>query len=388
MKPLNSVHILHTTDSMLLESGGIARFVTDLLEDGKVSMQVYTAKSHKDDRYDSFITNLSLMRLISLIMASFFKKSGLGVIGKNQNPDLVHQHGLWSLTSFLASRIGKCLKVPVLCSPHGMLEPWALLRSKFKKKAALNIYQAKTLKSVAAFHATSKQEALNIRKNGFLQPIAIIPVGVHLPELSSNAALPDIKKKLGIQKKKILLFLSRIHPKKGIDLLIDVWCEQASVFSEWQLVIAGSGEKRYVDSLKLKTQKLNNVSWVGFLNDADKDPYYRCADLFVLPSYSENYGCVISEAMAYGIPVITTNTTPWSEIQQYDCGWWIDLKDLAGTLRKAAVLTGDELRKKGLRGRDVVQKNFLWSDTAEKMINLYQWIKDPTLTKPDYVMID
>lgn len=266
-----------------------------------------------------------------------------------------------------------------------MLEPWALQQNTFIKGVFLKLYQYEDLAQATCLHATAQMEAENIRNLGLKNPIAIIPNGIDLAEFP----LPKYKTE---KNKKTLLFLSRIHPKKGIELLIDAWQEQdATIRQQWHVEIAGNGEENYINSLQTK---INNndlqeeIRIIGALFGVDKLAAYHRADLFVLPTYSENFGIVVAEALACGVPVITTNGTPWEELNTRNAGWWIDIgvQPLVETLNKALQLSESERREMGKKGRKLVEENYSIQAVAEQMIQLYKWLlgKAPC---PEFVKI-
>jgi glycosyltransferase involved in cell wall biosynthesis len=253
-----------------------------------------------------------------------------------------------------------------------MLEPWAINNSKWKKKLAWMLYQKKDLKRVTAFHATAESEAESIRRLGFKQPIAVIPNGVELPELNQSSVINH-----QISDKKTALFLSRINPKKGLPMLLDVWRKLAP--ENWRLVIAGNDDSNHLPVLERKIAELglsDQVEIVGPLFGVDKEAAFHNADLFVLPSYSENFGIVVTEALGYHVPVLTTTGCPWQELETHDCGWWVDPTPegvLAG-LQQALMATPDRLSEMGMRGRKLVEEKYQWPGIAERMAAFYEWL--------------
>lgn len=287
---------------------------------------------------------------------------------------VVHQHGIWAPFSVTAGRCAKRRGLPLLLSPHGMLEPWAMAHHRWRKWLAMLAYQRRNLESADVLHATSKAEAERFREIGLTAPIAEISLGVDpIPSEPRNpeaAAAPKERRQV--------LFLSRIHPKKGIDLLLEAWAGLDA--PEWELVIAGNDDGGHQAELEALARKLSlgrdRVRFAGPLFGAEKDTAFRRADLFVLPSHSENFGIVVPEALQYGLPVITTTGTPWHALPEEDCGWQIGptIAALGETLANALALPDEKRRAMGERGRAFVVREHRWPAIAAKYVAVYRWI--------------
>lgn len=233
---------------------------------------------------------------------------------KNEKPDIVHINGIWTPQNWGFQSVAQKQGIKVVVSPHGMLEPWILAHNSFKKKIALFLYQRRALKQSICLHATAQMEAANIKALGYKNPIHIIPNGIYLQDIKG------IKEYYGTKK---MIFMSRIHPKKGIEVLLEAWRDCYT--EDWTLEIAGTGEENYMASLIQSVEDLENVRFVGAKYGEEKWDFLRSADVMVLPTHSENFGIVVAEALAVGVPVITTQGTPWEDLETYKCGWWIDL---------------------------------------------------------------
>ena len=286
----------------------------------------------------------------------------------------VHQHGIWLRSSHEVIQFAHENKLPLIVAPRGMLEPWAINYKKWKKKLAWMLYQKRDLSRVTAFHATSHSEAESIRRLGFKQPVAVIPNGVQLPE-----AIDYEGGKVGRLEgdRKTALFLSRINPKKGLPMLLDAWKKLAP--DNWLLVIAGNDDSNHLPVLERKIEELGlseQVKLVGPLFGEAKEQAYLNADLFLLPSYSENFGIVVTEALSYQLPVLTTTSCPWHELESECCGWWVEPtpEGIESGLIRAFTVSDTERREMGVRGRALVERRYLWPAIAQNMLIFYDWL--------------
>ena len=281
---------------------------------------------------------------------------------QNEKPDIVHINGIWSPQNWGFQKVAQELNIKVVMSPHGMLEPWIVQHNPLKKKVALFLFQNKAIKKANHIHATAQMEKDSIRKLGFLNKITIIPNGIDLSEIKGT------KEHYGTHK---MVFLSRIHPKKGIEILLEAWrnCDTKG----WTLEIAGNGDATYIANLSQSAQDLNNVHFVGAVYQEAKWNFLRSADVMVLPTYSENFGIVVAEALAVGVPVITTTGTPWQDLENYNCGWWIDLSvmNLKSTLIKVFNTPIYSLEKMGINGQKLVKDKYDIKAIGKNMVELY-----------------
>ncbi|MDR3651550.1 MAG: glycosyltransferase [Paludibacter sp.] len=302
--------------------------------------------------------NLSLIRLITL-------KKKFRKLLEDEKPDIVHINGIWEPQIWLFQKAAQQLGIKVLLSPHGMLEPYILNRHSFKKKIGLVLYQRKALNNVDFLHATAKSELDQIRKLGYNQPACVIPNGIEISHAKEKTEWNNVQN---------ILFLSRIHHKKGIEFLIEAVAKLQ--LSYLKITIAGEGSSTYIDSLKKLTVQRNvsnQFEFVGGIYGESKWELMQQSDLFVLSTYSENFGFVVPEALATGLPVITTTGTPWQELETFKCGWWIDLNvaNLTRALTEAVNSTPDQLKTMGLQGKKLVKEKYEIKDLTEKLFSFY-----------------
>ncbi|MCS3824342.1 glycosyltransferase [Salinibacter ruber] len=294
-------------------------------------------------------------------------------------PDVVHDHGLWLPSNIISAVETYRRGVPHVVSPHGMLEPWAIQHRGWKKKAAWYGYQRTILERADVLHATAPMEAQNLRDFGLSAPIAVIPNGVPLPD--------TWKQEPSSENRRQALFLSRIHPKKGLPNLIEAWSRVQP--DGWDLIIAGPDENDHRREVAAAVEEHglgDVVSFPGPVRGEDKWALYRESDLFVLPTHSENFGVVVAEALASGIPALTTTGAPWRVLGEEDCGWWTEPKvdTIASALADAVSRSDEERLAMGQRGRGVVEERFSWAHVAEELRTVYEWIRGGR-ARPDCV---
>jgi glycosyltransferase involved in cell wall biosynthesis len=254
-------------------------------------------------------------------------------------------------------------KIPYIISTRGMLEPWIMDHNSWKKKIGMFLYQKKAIQRAAHIHATALMEANHIKELGFKNPITVIPNGIDLSDIK------ETKENYGTRK---MVFLSRIHPKKGIELLLEAW--RNSDTAGWSLEIAGNGDENYIIKLNLSAQDLKNVHFVGVKYGEAKWDFLRLADVMVLPTYSENFGIVVAEALAVGVPVLTTTGTPWEDLESYNCGWWIDLsaENLKSTMSTVFNMPVSILETMGDNGINLIKEKYDIQAIGKNMVKLYK----------------
>ena len=287
--------------------------------------------------------------------------------------DLIHAQGVWVPLYKQAASILRKNGIPYIMTPRGALEPWCLKHKWLKKKLAMMLYQKKDLQKAAAILTTADMEAKHLRDLGLTPPMAVIPNGIDVAEYQCRPKhyLSSVKKQI--------VFISRINPKKGIEILINVWEKMRADFPDWNVVIAGNGEEAYIEQLKgvISSKGLSDVVEIipPIFGEA-KHKLYMESSLFVLPTYSENFGMVIAEALACGVPVVTTNGTPWQELNDEKIGWCVDLSEenIENAIREALALPTEELFAMGQKGSKHINNNYLYTSVAKKNLELYKWI--------------
>ena len=298
--------------------------------------------------------------------------------------DLLHNHSLWMMPNVYPAPVARRHGIPLLVSPRGTLSNWAMRHGTPLKRAFWPLVQRPALDATTCFHATALSEYEDIRRLGFRQPICIIPNGVDIPSFEEPLHGST----------QTLLFLGRIHPKKGLDVLLRAWGAVSPRFPGWNLRIAGPDNEGYLDRMRAMATELRlmRVDFVGPIYGQAKFEAYRAAQLFVLPTHSENFGLTVAEALASGAPAIVTKGAPWGGLVSHGAGWWIDIgvEPLVSCLETALQLSPQALRSMGARGRQWMQNEYSWTEVARKTSETYRWLLEGSslATKPDWVGLD
>lgn len=282
---------------------------------------------------------------------------------------IVNDHGAWRPSNAVAAWAASRGKAALVLHPRGMLMSWSLRHHRLRKLAAMGTYQGWALRRADLIVATSADEARETRAGGVSAPVAVIPNGIGFPTTEVKRGSEGAER--------CALFLSRIHRKKGILDLVEAWIVVRP--SGWRLAIAGPDEEGTLVDLARKVREAgmeSRIRFLGSIPDAQKWDLYRSADLFVLPSYSENFGIVVGEALASGVPVITTDATPWKELQSIGAGWTIPCNRdaLVEALKVATSLSPEVLRSMGTRGEAFVRDQFSWVAVARRTDACYRWL--------------
>lgn len=438
------MRILHVVALIQASTGGPAVSVTRLaLEQAKLGHEVTLACL--DYPHLGPQVTAEGVRLVSV------KGNVLAVRGRGWSPefrrvvmeeakkaDVVHNHGLWMWPNAYAREGAVAAGKPLIISPRGMLESWSLGRSKLRKAVAWRLFERKNLQAAAMFHATAESERESIRdatkrlkdqetkrprwEGGKVEKcegetrIIVAPNGVDLPDLRRRPGRQVLEGKFpALRDRRWVVFMSRLHPKKGVDVLLRVWSRQKEATgtealrdgpkaTEWRvkssqtetppyrntaaphrgavLVLAGSDLIGYRKDIERMIKELgleDSVVITGELQGELKDCLLANAYVFVLPSYSENFGIVVAEAMAWGRPVIASTGTPWQEIAEVGAGWWVEPEEgeLVKTMREALGKRPEELDAMGAKGRALVAERYTWAAPAERLLEAYEKILAP-----------
>ena len=365
---------LHIVSSLSPSFGGIATAVTgytfDLSNEG-VDVTVLITNDNNFIPYEFF-------RKYILKKNSYFKNIQL-VSELIKSSDIVHIHGIWSPLHNLIALFCMVIDKPFIISPHGCLSTEAFSHKYYKKIVAFILYQKFILNRASLIFSTSREEFNCIRSRGIDVPVAIIPLSIKITTRSTRSF-----------SNKRALFLARIHPIKGLENLIIAWSRISD--PDWILMIVGNDEDNYasvIHELIISLGLNEKIVYIGPVYGSDKEKIFLDSDLFILPSYSENFGISIAEALSFGLPVITTNRTPWSLIKTYKAGWYIEpnIDDLVEALLEAFRMNDNELKQMGFNGKKLMVENFDSNKITIMAIDAAAWILGAKTTPPNFIFI-
>lgn len=279
-------------------------------------------------------------------------------------PVVLHSHGLWDMLNHAGMRAAGQARVPTVLSVHGMLLPWARRNKKLRKDVAWALYQRRDVLRAGRLHVTSAAERDIVAAIAGPETVAEVPFGVDLPALAPPAEGPD----------KTLLFLGRLHRVKNLEALIRAFVAVAP--AGWKLRLVGPQEEGHRDALETLVSGLGADAMVSFAGPAygpEKDRALAGAQALVLPSFTENFGAVVAEALAMGRPVIASQGTPWQALEAERCGWWVapDQASLAQAITQLTQTPDKTLTEMGARGRDLVTRRYAWDRVGRDMAQLY-----------------
>lgn len=298
------------------------------------------------------------------------------LISESRSVKLIHIHGVWHFDFFIYLLVAKFLGIRCLISPHGCFGEWAISSKWFKKRIALYLYQGLSIALSNGLVANSSLELGDLRKRFPDKKIYKIRNGVDVANYSSDGSKQISSTGRLTSQGVNFLFLSRLSPVKGVDLLLHAWKVAFGTGSRHKLFIAGEGEAKYVTSLGQLSRALsleNSVEFIGSVSGLQKKRSLSSADVFVLPSYGENFGIVVAEALLSNLPVITTNKTPWVALATESMGWIVDCEvdSLAEALANAVDTPRSKLVEMGQRGHRYVLDNFTWEQASKDAITVY-----------------
>jgi glycosyltransferase involved in cell wall biosynthesis len=386
--------VVHTVASLDQSQGGLSRAVSQLsdalCEQRCDASVVFVSNSSSTEnlvlpmRADSATARAIMLAGRRLWSPKFMQQIAKGFAPRVPRlPRLIHDNGLWGYTNYAAARFAARQQIPLVVSPHGMLEPWAMREKRTRKLLGLAVFQRNILNSAALLMATAESEYENVRRFGLRQPVAVVPLGVALPQTRAHHAVATTSRSI--------LFLSRIHPVKGLLPFIRAWHRVGQ--PGWRIIIAGPDEAGHLTQVRELISQLgmdSQFEFPGAVEGPAKRLLFESADLFVLPTLSENFGVVVAEAMSYGLPVLTTRAAPWSILETIKAGWWVEprVEGLADGLRAALSTTPEQRAALGEAGRAHVAKNLGWATAGKMTSDAYAWLLGLERDKPAHVHLD
>lgn len=307
---------------------------------------------------------------VAIISKDNLKNKNFKLINQINKFDICHLYGGWTLFHVQTYLIALALKKKIVIHPLGFYEPWSLRQKKLKKKIALKVYQSKILMKSNLIHCASRLEEKNILNLNKNFKTAVLPYGIF------NRFIKNKVKRVKIKKKAI--FFSRVHKKKGIENLIDAWKKVNN--TSWSLDIYGPIEnKKYYEKLAFLIKNKDNIKILKpIYNTKIKFKTFEKYDFMILPTYSENFGFVVLEALARGLPVLTTPNTPWTIIKKNNSGWISNnsVNSLCLILKKIFNSSKKDKNYFYIKSKNAIRyaKLYNWNYVSKKYINVYKKI--------------
>lgn len=377
-------HVFHVSEEMSMTYGGPANSIPNLsnalnkinvsneiLSTYISSASVNSVISAGNITWSQFPGRIHRKLRFSNEMEKYLRKE----VCKYDSP-IIHVHNLWNAVPFHALKVSKQLGIPLVVSPRGMLRKEALRKSKLLKNVAWKLFVEDLLKLADVIHATDNVERDEIHDLGIKSKIEIIPNGIDLQKYETLPPKGEAEKSLGINSSRRFLYLSRILPHKNLDRLVRSWVE---LDSEWDLVVAGPVfDLPYWESIKEYVRahnKQDKFFYLGIVGGDEKLNALSASDVLVLPSDSENFGMAIAEALASGVPVITTQGTPWQSINEIEAGWWVENNDeeLLKSMKHAIEIGGNARAAMGANAMALIN-DYSLENISHKYKSMYEEI--------------
>ncbi len=374
-----------TTDCLSRSAGGLFQGVLRLAQEmGNIGCSV-NVFGVSDERTDEDLPQWLPLRpqVFPCQGPKFFGFApGMAKAMQAAQPDVIELHGLWKFTSIALLLSSRKLRCPTVVHPHGMLDPWAVRRSSWKKKLAAWGYERRNLESAGCIRALNQAEAAAIRAYGLRNPICIVPNGTDLPDETSLSCAAESPFPAG---RKVLLYLGRLHPKKNLMNLLLAWSQIQKASSgglrdnQWLLAIAGWDQSGYQSELQRCALELDLSDTVIFLGPqfgAQQTACYRHCDAFVLPSLSEGLPLVVLEAWSFAKPVLMTSmcNLPEGFSQSAAIEIGVAPEEIARGIAALQAMSDRERQTIGQSGRTLVESRYSWPQIAQQMDEVYDWL--------------
>lgn len=377
------MRILHIISGFAEKYGGIAQVVYNLSSTQasfghKVTIAASTRQGEENEvlRPNGVKLVISLQDKVNMLWNSHSFKLYNDAKDLVGNSDIVHVHGIWNHSSFVGSRVSYILNKPYIITPHGSLAPWCLAQKRIKKKIYMAIVQKKQLLRANLIHAISDAEANDIRDILGETKIRTVPNGVSVDtNIKINEVLDFWNSYPCLRGKRYVLFLGRLHPKKGVDILIKSFARLIEDFNDLVLVVAGPDEIGWRSKLEQLTRKLGitkSVVFTGLVTGAYKKCILKNAEIVVLPSHSEVLSIVALEAMAFSKPLIISEGCGFPEVAEKGAGIIVKprVEEIGDAMRSVLGKT-EKLKQMGKRGRELIEEKYSWQKIASQMNEIY-----------------
>lgn len=292
--------------------------------------------------------------------------------------DIIHLHCLWEWPCWRIAHEARRQHKPYVIQTHGFLEPERLKKSWFRKFLIGTFIEKRNLSRARCVIATAPSEERSLRKYGIRNKIAVIPIGIDISGIDTARKDINILRRLGTPAgKKVLLYLSRLAPIKGLDMLAEAWRQLEKYHSQWQLLIVGDDLQGYSVEIKKYYSRCildNSVSFPGPIYGKEKYVLLKSVDAFVLPTRSENFSIAVQEALAAGLPVVCTKGAPWSVISDEGAGEWVDISvtGIKDGIERVINYSDDEKRRVSVAARNIIRRDFSWDSVLSHLLYIYK----------------
>lgn len=357
---MNHLHFVQSLETK--QGGGLGRAALDLhstwLKQGMASRLYTTGAADQADAAAGVFTRKRMPPEKAYFAPKLLAEAAAAVAWA----DVLHAHGMYVAPNWIFGRQARRQGVPLVVHVHGFFEPWILARSRLKKRAAALLFESENWRAAKLWRALTAVEADQIRGQGITSPIVVAPNGVDVAYFQQAVtALPKPKRRA--------LFLGRLHPKKGVELLIQAWAQLGPAYNDWELLIVGPDEGGYRAVLEKELVAHGasaSIAISGAVFGLEKVRLLRSADLFVLPSHSEGFSVAVLEALASGVPVLISDRCNFDEVEPAGAGWLCrpEAASILAQLRIALATTEAERRERGGAGLKLVNEKYSWESVA------------------------
>jgi glycosyltransferase involved in cell wall biosynthesis len=349
-----------------IKGGGMGMAVCDLHRAMANTCDAPTVVIGIDGHYVATSANFQVRWFEAVGPAGAYYNSKLGeAVNEEANrADFIHLHGFFTFPMYVGWKAARARKKPLVRHVHGILEPWGLSQSRMKKKMARWFFEDAAIRDTQLWRALTTAEAEQIRQNGGRGKIVVVPTGIDLGPIDAEP--------VPAKSRKTLLFLSRVHKKKGLDLLLPAWAKVHGKFPDWNLAVAGKDEDGTggkIQQFIVQNNLAGSVEWLGPIPQDRKFHLIKSASAFVLPSYSEGFSMGILEAMACSLPVLCTEACHFPEVQTHAGGEVCEVNQ-AGLERALEKLLGAgdlELQQRGEDARKFVESKYTWESLSREL---------------------
>jgi glycosyltransferase involved in cell wall biosynthesis len=388
--------IIHITSCLSRSGGGIPNIIWSLAGQIQQLGGESIVSGLKDEYFEMDCRNQSLSVMGGAVCGpraiGYSPELYRQLKAEVRSTDVFHVHGLWTYPGTVGSGLSRGAGCRRIVSPHGMLEPWALQQSKFKKRLAGWLFETRNLRTADCLHAGSRSEAENFRRFGLRNPIAIIPNGMNIGKFElGNDREELLREQPALRERKLLLFLSRIHPKKGLSELFSAWAKVKAQDKNWSLLVVGPDELNHESELRKMAAELKITRHIHFMGPAygpKKRQFLAAVDAFTLPSFSEGFSMAVLEAAAAGLPILLTKECNFPELAAAGAAIEVPAGPVGIPEGLTQFLELSETQRKlmGTKGLELVTQSYTWRAVATAMMRVYEWLAK-TGPKPDCIQL-